>query len=362
MTADVGDVDDDSAGIAASRPSRERLVSDMQSKDSTPPSAPLLGQHGAHRQTLLARLLPLGSLLLGIASALWMSRSPERAPLIIGAAVLGWFAITVAVVVVRRFSAVASSRRSKAVRWVALAVSQTIVMQALVFPIPFFARALWPLSPQYLPFGVAYVVALAVGWWDPWYEKLARRPGALVALQAFAAFVGCLTVLPIVGLSNEATFTAAGIVVGIAAPLGLWLTGGRGRWVLGAVAAALLVLLVVAGAPLVPPVPLSQHSAALCTGIVDREPQGAATVFESPSQLFCHTAISAPLGLKDKLVHVWLKDGTPLQTVPLEVAGAQRAHGFRTWSRLAHPTPGRMTCRTETALGQVVGVVSAVVR
>ena len=305
----------------------------------------------------------MGSLGLGLASAVWMSRKPERAPLIIGAAVLGWVVITVAVVVLRKFATHKdTSTRARVMRWFALAVSQTVVLQALVFPIPFFARALWPPTPQHVPFVVVYVTALVVGWWDPWYERVAARPAALVGLQAFAGFVGCLTVLPILGFTNASTFTAAGVVVALGAPVGFWLSGRElRRKSSAAVAVVVLAVLVFFAAPLVPPVPLSLESAALCTSVVHREPVGAASRFVAPAELYCHTAIGAPLGLHDKLSHVWSRDGDVVQTVALDVSGGARVEGFRTWSRLANPAPGTITCRTQTALGQVVGVVSAVV-
>ncbi len=327
-------------------------MNDMTRAQTTPPPA---------LTARLARLLPVGSLALGIASAVWMSRKPDRAPLIIGAALFGWVGITLAVVVNRRVARAKDiSKRARALRWFALAASQTVVLQALVFPIPFFARALWPLSPQHLPFVVVYVAALIVGLWDPWYEKVAARPAALVALQGFAAFVASLTVLPIVGFTNTHTFIAAGVVVAVGSPLGFWLVGvGRHRLVGSVLCALVMACLVVAGAPLVPPAPLSLEAGTLCVSVVHRQPQGAARRFVAPSELVCHTAIRAPLGLRDQLVHVWSSEGRWLQTVALDVSGGAGTHGFRTWSRLKHPPQGRVSCRVETTLGQLVGVVDA---
>ncbi|MDP2345868.1 MAG: DUF5924 family protein [Deltaproteobacteria bacterium] len=326
-------------------------MSDIEVKQPTPPL--LLAR--------VSRLLPLFSLALGLASAYWMSRKPERAPLIIGMALLGWVAIPIAAVIVRKIArAQDKSKKARIVLWFTLAISQTVMLQALVFPIPFFAAALSPVL-AHVPFVVVYVLALVVGWWDPWYEKAAHRPSALVTLQAFAAFVSCLTVLPIVGLTNAKTFTVAAVVVAVGAPMGYWLTGVRRRRTISVVALVLLSGLVVFGAPLVPPVPLSLGSGTLCTSVVARQPQGAARHFVSPPELVCHTAIRAPLGLKDKLVHVWRDERRVLQTVALDVSGGSSGDGFRTWSRLRKPPAGRITCRVETALGQVVGVVDGIV-
>ncbi len=310
----------------------------------------------------LSRLLPVASLGLGIASSIWMSRRPERAPLIIGLALGGWIVVVAAAIVLRRFHAGDVSRRARAFRFVAIFVSQSVVQEALAFPLPFFAAALWPPVWQHIPFVVAYVGVVVVVFWDPFYARVAQRPVLLVAVQAFTAFVACLTVLPIVGLDNTRTFIAGGVVVAVGAPLWFWLSGqkARKRGSASGAVALFLAILVVVGAPLVPPAPLSLDSAHLWTAVVDREPVGAASRFSQPESLFCHTAVDAPLGLKDQLVHVWRSNGRTIQTVPLVVSGG-RSHGFRTWSRLRAPARGTVTCQVETALGQVVGKVSAVV-
>jgi len=49
-----------------------------------------------------------------------------------------------------------------------------------------------------------------------------------------------------------------------------------------------------------------------------------------------------------------------VQEVNLEVSGGAGT-GFRTWSRVTMPAPGRWRCRVETARGQVVGDVMATV-
>lgn len=277
-------------------------------------------------------------------------------------ALFGWAAIIVTTVLLRRFD-VDETRRGKVIRFVALFVSQYAVQSSLAFPIPFFARAMVPPVAQHVPFALAYVVAIAAAFWDPFYARVARRPIALVALQAFAAFVALLTVLPIVGLDNTRTFVVAGVVVAGGAPLWFWLTGQRSRKrgsVSGASTLALACAVVV-GAPLVPPAPLSLAESHLCKTVLDREPQGIKKQFDVDESVVCHTVIAAPLGLKDKLVHVWSVNGRAIQTVALDVNGV-KGRGFRTWSRLAHAPAGRLTCRVETTRGQIVGAVTAPVR
>lgn len=320
---------------------------------TTPPAVPLL-------RRLLPRLLPWASLLIGVVSAVFSRRTPERAPLIVAIAAGGWVVVVVAAVALRRWQGV--DRRGRAVRFLAVAASQFVLQSLLAFPVPFFARAL---SVQHVPFVVVYVVVVVIAFWDPLYRRVAESTPGVVALQGFAAFVSLLTVLPVLGLDNARTFVVAGVVVAVGVPLLLIVSGSaspsrRGFSGVAGLACIVVVGVVLVGAPLVPPAPLSLARASLAAAVVDKEPVDVKAVFAPGAVVFCHTAISAPLGLKDKLVHVWSVDGRMIQTVPLEVSGG-RGQGFRTWSRLAAAPRGRLHCQVETALGQVVGGVDAVV-
>lgn len=316
----------------------------------------------ARVRRLLPRILPVTSLLFSITTATLMNRRPERAPLIVAVALLGWALVIVTTVVLRR-TADADHRRAKLQRFVSLVASQTLIGQALAFPLPFFALASsWPPPWLHLPFALTYLVAVVVVAWDPFFERVAARLPLILALQAFAAGAALLAVLPMLGLSNTWTFLVTGGVVGVGLPAGALALSDRTprAVVVGVVAAIACALMVYVGAPLVPPAPLRLASGVMATGVVGREPLGVARRFPTTTpQLLCHTGIAAPLGLKDALTHVWSRDGVVLQRVDLDVSGTGRA--FRTWSRLTRPRPGRYRCRIETHRGQVVGEVRAVV-
>jgi hypothetical protein len=246
---------------------------------------------------------------------------------------------------------------------VSLVASQTLIGQALAFPLPFFALASsWPPPWLHLPFALAYLFAVVVTAWDPFFERVAVRLPLILALQAFAAGAALLAVLPMLGLSNTWTFLVTGSVVGVGLPIGALLVSDRNprAMLVGIVAAVVCAVVVFVGAPLVPPAPLRLERGVMATNVIDREPVGASQRFPSTTpQLFCHNAIAAPLGLKDALTHVWSRDGVVLQRVELDVSGTGKA--FRTWSRLTRLRPGRYRCRIETQRGQVVGEVRAVV-
>jgi hypothetical protein len=82
-----------------------------------------------------------------------------------------------------------------------------------------------------------------------------------------------------------------------------------------------------------------------------------------PAKLACLSLVWAPRGVRDALVHVWIKDGVEMDRIPLAIRGGG-AWGFSTWSikhNLGASPTGRWTCSVETTSGQVLGEETAVV-
>jgi hypothetical protein len=77
----------------------------------------------------------------------------------------------------------------------------------------------------------------------------------------------------------------------------------------------------------------------------------------APEKLVCLSAIFAPRGLSENLIHAWSRDGEPLSRITLSVRGGRKA-GYRTWSTQPLPARGRGLYRCEllTQLGQTLGV------
>ncbi|HEX5657395.1 MAG TPA: DUF2914 domain-containing protein, partial [Polyangiales bacterium] len=177
----------------------------------------------------------------------------------------------------------------------------------------------------------------------------------------FASFVGWNAELPMLGVPHHVSVWVSALVVGLGIPLLNVLHHAARAWrkwslVAGA---AVPVLLVLGGVAAIPPAPLRVVRAQIGTGVVEREPVGVAAQFASVKELVCFTAIRAPRGLKDGLLHVWKRDGTLLQALPVNVQGGRRA-GFRTWSRMrvSPGASGRYRCDVITTLGQTLGGVS----
>jgi Family of unknown function (DUF5924)/Protein of unknown function (DUF2914) len=317
----------------------------------------------------LKRVLPFVSLGTGVASALWMNRSPQRVWIVVVASLAVWVFLFMLSRTLARPEAEVSSTRARAGRFALLLFSQVLTQQALLFPLPFYLRAAQA-HPRHAVFFAAYAAAIVCALWDPLYERIARRPLLALGLSAFAAFVGLAMVLPVLGLSNTTALVLAAGGAALALPMLSLLSGARSPKRIAMTLAGMVTFVLLARglAFLVPPAPLELARIDIGTGIVDRELTGNTPgdddVLQPQPALFCHTAVKAPLGLKDALVHVWRKDGARLTVVPLDVKGGRDA-GFRTWSRLAASPvlkPGRYACEVQTASGQLLGRSRVIVR
>lgn len=329
------------------------------------------------------RYFPWLSLATGIGGAFMMNRTPERAWLVVLACLAGWL-LLFALNFVERSLIENVMIKSRSARLALVFGSQAAVQTAVFFPLPFYVKAA-SVTPGHALFFVVYGSVVIVALWDPLYERAMARGWSAFAVHAFSAFIGLNMVLPVLGMSNRASLLLAGALTAVGVPV-LFLassstsptpaatsTAGlptparwsrRWRWL--ALPAGLLVVIAARfGAPLVPPAPLELTSIAIGSRVDHKQLIDAAALHDPFSDLVCHSAIKAPLGLHDQLVHVWrFDDGRgdqPLDEIALEVSGG-RAAGFRTWSKKRAPpegwSPGRYSCRVETASGQVVGVAS----
>lgn len=114
--------------------------------------------------------------------------------------------------------------------------------------------------------------------------------------------------------------------------------------------------------PFIPPVPLSVKHGVVSTGIDRnlREPIAPFKKIRSSelSEVYCYTRIFAPHGVKERLWHVWKRDGVVVQKVQLNISGG-RKEGFRTWSKktLRENDAGSWAVDVVTDGGQLVGRV-----
>jgi len=300
------------------------------------------------RWRLLRRLLPWGSLALAIVSAVSMDRRPERARLIAAAAVAGFVALGV----VALLDAIEVARLPRFGAWLARVArastavgAQSLIQLCLFFSLPFYARA--ATLPAQWGFVALVGAAAAVTLWTPLCSAFMRRPALALVLQGVAALAGLGCVLPLLGVSIRLSLA---VVVG--APFVIT----RHRLIAALVTGALLAAAALGGAArLIPPAPLRFVSGGIGTRLVGRALVDARDTFDAPpARLVCLTAIAAPRGLKDRLRHVWYRDGERRAEAALDIRGG-RTQGFRAWSIQRTPAAGRWTCTVETESGQELG-------
>ncbi|HEY6880177.1 MAG TPA: DUF5924 family protein [Polyangiales bacterium] len=306
--------------------------------------------------------IPWISLAVSILGVLMMDRSEEKGVYIAIAAAVSWIAFVMVSVLhrPRRESMPPPGRWSLLLRFGSTFANQSLIHYALLFSAPFYLEAC-AFTPLQCVFLLVFAVAVAIASWDPWCAWVLVHPLLGSLLLAFASFVGWNAALPMIGVPHHVSIWASALVVGLGIPVLNLLNGAARAWrkwslVAGASVPALLVL---GGSAAIPPAPLRVVRAQIGTNVVEREPVGVASHFTGVNELVCFTAIRAPRGLKDGLLHVWTRDGSLLHALPVEVRGGRRA-GFRTWSRqrLSGSAAGRYRCDVITTLGQSLGGVS----
>lgn len=338
----------------------------------TPEAAP---QPAGKLARLLARVKPLVpwvSLGVGVASAALMERGPKKALLVAVAATASWVSVAIFALLQNKDPeqmGPMSKRLLQAGRFGSVAAMQWAIQMSFWFAVPFFVHAMtW--SPGHVGFVGVVLVAAVASLWDPLTERMMRHPGLATVLPALATFVGLLAVVPGFGISIEKSlWIAAGATtlgMPIAAAAGAP-RAERGRFALAAaVVAALIPAALWAGAAqVVPAAPLRLMSADIGTTMIGRDLKDPRTEFNAkPWRLACATAIRAPLGLHDRLYHVWRKDGVHMDSIRLRVDGG-RKEGFRTWSikhNFGADPYGVWTCSVETEAGQRLGGARILVR
>jgi hypothetical protein len=242
-------------------------------------------------------------------------------------------------------------------------VTQSAVQLTLFFALPFYWHAA-TLEPGHVAFMALLLLLSAVSLWDPWTARWFQHRWLAPLLPATSSFAALNAVLPGLGLSTEQSLWTAALtaVVGVALLALASAPPERRVRAMGlslAIALLLPLALELGAARLVPAAPLRLVKIELGTRVeghwivqaIDHLP-------DAPERLFCATAIWSPVGVKDRLFHVWRYGGVVRSRIELDFRSSRRAGGYRTFSRIdhfgAHPA-GTYSCSVETATGQVLG-------
>jgi hypothetical protein len=308
--------------------------------------------------------LSLASLASGIITLSLFRRGLEYFPWVVGYLLLLWLAGVV-------FAEARETLEARGRRLMRVAYDytlQSLYWHLLLFLLPIYYASTTLDSRNVLFLGTLGAATLVTAV-DPLYRATVLRSRWGYSLVfGYALFVTLLVALPLIGVRSGGAL----ILAAAASMVALVPTARRSfrlSWqaaslagILAAVCAALLVWLARAA---IPPVPLH-----LLRGTFAQEVQALAPVLpisrltareaRAWDSLACFTALAAPAGLQEPVLHVWRKDGASLARVPLTPVLGGRPGGFRTYSRLtslgADPA-GSWRVDVLTAHGQLIGRV-----
>lgn len=313
------------------------------------------------------RALAAFSFLSGLASFFLVNRQNRSAAIIAGFLLVSWLWLMLENLLSQQMAKRFGLEIAPAVLRYA---TQLIHQESLFFVLPFFLMTTTWLSGQVL-FSGALVVAAVVSIIDPvYYRWLAARRLWYMSFHTLALFAVMMTALPVIfQLTTDETYryaVAAAVVMAIPTLTRLLPEGSKWRTLLrlSCMIAALAATLWFARY-WVPPatVWLTQvHVTPELDGNQRSPGHGlqALTARELHVQgLYAYTAIRAPRGLRERIYHVWVHEGTEIQRIPLEIRGG-RAQGYRTWShktRFPAEVVGRWQVQVVTEGGQMIGSV-----
>lgn len=316
---------------------------------------------------LVQRAIPWISLAVGIVGALLMDRGPARGAIVAIVALVSWVVLMIVLWVERSHSTAGPdqppSRLARSVKFSILMLTQSSIHLQLYFVLPFYFKAYAGTFPHIVFMALLCGAALA-SLWDPLTEWLLVRTRVGLLLPAFATFCVMAAVLPALGLSTGRAVWAGAAAGGLALPVMVFADHLHGRSLVRALVTALVVALVFPAALLlgairaVPAVPMSLVHIAIGTRRVGYEVVNPIDeLARAPGMLVCATAIFAPVGVREGLLHVWRHDGQVVDRIELEIEGG-REHGFRTYSikrNFGDDPQGEWSCAVETETGQFLG-------
>lgn len=307
----------------------------------------------------------------GVASFFLVERHESFAQVIAVLMLLGW----VWLVLERVFSEMLADRFGlRLPPALSRYATQMIHQESLFFALPFFLASTSWNSGQAL-FTGGLILAALVALIDPvYYKRLAPRRWLFLTYHTLALFAVLLVAMPLILQVPTARSyeLALGIAVLLAFPSLLGSITVPGWW-RGLVVVGLMLALAATGwlARLwVPPATLRLTEVALATSIDDasRAPQNRLETIDArqlrENGVYAYTAIRAPLGLQERIQHVWIHEGREIDRIVLDIRGG-REEGYRAWTRKQNfpPEPeGRWQVRVLTGDEQMIGTLRFEVR
>ena len=253
-------------------------------------------------------------------------------------------------------------------RGVTTFIAQMVHQETLFFTLPFLlATTVWSSGQAVFTLAMAALALLSV--LDPLYYRLAEHKRSLYfAFHAQCVFLVVLVSLPtLLHLTTGQSLLlalAATVIFSLPSLMHLLRPMTMQRWLLMLALLPLLAGIAWTGRVWVPPASLWISGSALSPAfdVEARTPRGSLQLTPdalSRQGLYAYTAIHAPRGLREEVVHEWRHQGELIDRIPLEIQGG-RAEGYRAWTHkrnFPEDSAGRWRIDVMTASGQRIGVL-----
>ncbi|RTQ98349.1 DUF5924 family protein [Halomonas nitroreducens] len=253
-------------------------------------------------------------------------------------------------------------------RGVTTFIAQMIHQETLFFTLPFLlATTVWSSGQAVFTLLMLGLAVLSI--LDPLYYRLADRHRWLYfAFHAQCVFLVVLVALPtLLHLTTGQSLLlalAAMVIFSLPSLMHLLRPMTRGRWLAMLALLPLLAGAGWAGRLWVPPASLWLSGHALSPSFDEqaRAPEGGLRLTPEAlvdHGLYAYTAIHAPRGLREEVVHEWRHEGKLVDRIPLVIKGG-REEGYRAWTHKQNfPEAVLGTWRIDvmTASGQRIGVL-----
>lgn len=312
------------------------------------------------------RLLPVASFVAGAASFFMVERQAQLAKWLTALLLLGWIWLLAERLIGRLFSRFIEIRLSEGA---ARLGAQALHQETLFFVLPFFLATTSWASGQVAYTG-SLILAAVASTIDPIYlEQIAKRRWLFLGFHAFAMFAVLQVSLPIMlHLTTGQSLGWAAVCMAILAlpSLGHAIQVHRWwRWILLTGLAASLASFAWLTRAWIPPATLRVTEGAITATVNtdQREPGSELTSIAASrlggNGLYAFTAIKAPLGLNQPILHVWSHNGEVVDSIALEIIGG-REQGYRAWSHkqsFPEDASGDWRVTVMTSDGQVIGVI-----
>lgn len=242
--------------------------------------------------------------------------------------------------------------------------NKNLYQQVLFFVLPIYYASATLRSRNFV-FVVLVGLSTALSTVDVVYDRhLSVKQSWTAVFFAFNLFALINVILPVLWSVNHAWATRLSALLALAGFLTLYspLSSRRGGLAFGVLVGVLLAVLVERGRSFIPPAPLRLVAAEFGAGFQAEsrrvEPPLSRLEPGGPRRIYGLTAVRAPLGLKERVRHLWYEDGSLVWASPFYEMLGGREEGFRLWTAhtVERVSPGsEVTLDLETEGGQLIG-------